>query len=454
VKQSAFTIVGSLDPDQGAAMAELEAFLNEIGDDIRGNPHLRFGELTGLHFASLCLVAQDGLGSFLLFEGNVDGPVAPFLHHLLDRAGPVVDQIFCHCVDYPADGDRSPQAVLDYLLAHDLGANTFYVARPGWDVDEVRREHHLRERISELCDEVEGTGDTSAVAMHRWIGDRIRQDPELRWAAEPVPVPFLVRNGARLTALLAAPLGAGLLAAALAALSRRASRRRRGARVVMGLLGAVVAAVGFGIRSAERADVRRDRARNPDWRTVYAEWSDLLEEIRHREDRLLQNHMISVTRIKPGWFRLTTLRVVLWVINAVARLVQNQGSLGGISTIHYARWVITEDRTRLIFLSNFDGSWDRYLTAFIDRASYGLSAVWSNTDNEVGFPDTRWLVIGGAREEVRFKSYARYSMTPTQVWYSAYPTLSVRNIEDNLQLRKGLFARLDEVEARAWLRRL
>jgi hypothetical protein len=122
--------------------------------------------------------------------------------------------------------------------------------------------------------------------------------------------------------------------------------------------------------------------------------------------------------------------------------------------IHFARWVITPDGRHLIFLSNFDGSWESYLNDFIDLAASGLTAVWTHTDNAVGFPRTRWLVREGARDEARFKAYARFSMVPTNVWYSAYPDISVANIDNNMRIRADLVAPLDRSATEAWLRRL
>jgi hypothetical protein len=63
-------------------------------------------------------------------------------------------------------------------------------------------------------------------------------------------------------------------------------------------------------------------------------------------------------------------------------------------------------------------------------------------------------VQGGARQADRFKSYARSSMVPASVWWSAYPELSASNIGNNMQLRAGLSAVLDPPASEAWLRRL
>ncbi|WP_172680213.1 hypothetical protein [Methylomonas koyamae] len=174
------------------------------------------------------------------------------------------------------------------------------------------------------------------------------------------------------------------------------------------------------------------------------------------EDRQLQNHLTSVIEIKPGNFRFYTLKVVLAGINLVAKLVATKGNLSGIVTIHFARWVILPGnaggRRRLLFMSNYDGSWENYLGEFIDHASVGLTAVWSNTQQakDRGFPDTQWLALrGGSRDEQRFKNFARNSQLPELVWYSAYTDLSVKNIENNRRIHAGLFSTTDLA---AWLK--
>jgi hypothetical protein len=161
--------------------------------------------------------------------------------------------------------------------------------------------------------------------------------------------------------------------------------------------------------------------------------------------------MVSVTQVKDAWLRFAILRLVLLVLNVVARVTANQGTLGSITSIHFARWVVTPQR-QLVFLSNFDGGWERYLSDFVDRASPALTAVWSNTDNPVGFPSARCLIRRGSRDEARFKAYARSSMVPTYVWYSAYPDISAGNIATNMALREGLFAPPDPAGTEAWLR--
>ena len=126
---------------------------------------------------------------------------------------------------------------------------------------------------------------------------------------------------------------------------------------------------------------------------------------------------------------------------SLAAVSANQGSLSGITSIHFARWVVIDGGKKLLFLSNYDGSWENYLDDFIDLASIGLTAIWSNT---VGFPRSYFLVGGGARgRECCSRHSIRQSQVPSLVWYSAYPDLSVQNIQTNAAIREGLFAPMD-----------
>jgi hypothetical protein len=157
-----------------------------------------------------------------------------------------------------------------------------------------------------------------------------------------------------------------------------------------------------------------------------------------------QNHLASLTRVKPGLLRIWLLRATLFVINLLSRFWFNRGELGGIPTILSARWVLIDGGRRLLFLDNYGGAWDSYLNEFIDMTAVkGLNAIWSNTfvkaDGQCyGFPATRFFFWRGAQAERPFKAYVRESQIETIAWYGAYLTLSVVNINDNSQLRQSL----------------
>ncbi len=121
-------------------------------------------------------------------------------------------------------------------------------------------------------------------------------------------------------------------------------------------------------------------------------------------------------------------------------------------TIHFARWVFLDDKTRVAFASNYDGSHEAYMDDFINKVGWGLNLSFSNG---VGWPRTAWLLFQGCRHEQRFKRYQRRHQVRTQVWYKAYPGLTLTDMERNHQVRLGFEARSpDDAEVMAWLRLL
>lgn len=176
----------------------------------------------------------------------------------------------------------------------------------------------------------------------------------------------------------------------------------------------------------------------------HIEWSSRDENI------FFQNQLTNIAVLKPGSFRATVIKGVFYALQLLSLTVFNKGKLGDIPTIHFARWVLIDRGRRVLFFSNFDSSWQSYLGDFIDKASSGLTAVWSNT---VGYPRTKNLLRAGSRDADRFKAWARHQQLPTAVWYSAYPGLSVRNINDNTVIRRGL-AEGSRVSQDEWLRAL
>ncbi len=174
----------------------------------------------------------------------------------------------------------------------------------------------------------------------------------------------------------------------------------------------------------------------------------LVDGIMTRENWTAQNHLFAVSTMKPGWIRSITMRLALFAIGVAATKVFRPGFLGALGTIHYARFLRLKGTDKLLFLSNYGGSWQAYLEDFIVQASVGLTAVWSNT---LGFPRTSNLVQGGATDGDRFKRWARRQQLPTSFWYSAYPELTTARVRINAAIRQGLAGIATEDDARDWL---
>ena len=177
-----------------------------------------------------------------------------------------------------------------------------------------------------------------------------------------------------------------------------------------------------------------------------------------------QNHLTSLTRVKPGFVHAVALRATLFVINLLSRFWFNVGTLGNITTILSARWVLIDSGRRLLFLDNYGGAWDSYLNEFIDMTAVkGLNAIWTNTFVEAevdkkrrccSFPETGFYFWKGAQAEQPFKAYVRESQIETVAWYSAYPTLSVVNINTSTDVRQSLSRPLAACEIDAIIQNL
>jgi hypothetical protein len=154
--------------------------------------------------------------------------------------------------------------------------------------------------------------------------------------------------------------------------------------------------------------------------------------------------------VKGGWFRRQLLRLTLFGVDALAKYLFVRGVLGKIPSIHAADWYLLDGGRRLAFVSNYDSSWESYLGDFIDQASSGLTAVWSNTS---GYPRTHFLAFAGSNAGDRFKAWSHHIQVRTRVWYAAYPLLSIVEINDATLIRRGL-ANEYAVPAEEWLARV
>ncbi len=209
-----------------------------------------------------------------------------------------------------------------------------------------------------------------------------------------------------------------------------------------GLISVPVTVVGIlvWLRTLERADDAQYAPRvDP----------DMLRAMAQREDRIPQNHMGSLVLIKPGILRAVLVRAGHLGLGLLLRVIARNGYLGSMRTIHFAHWAMTNNKSRLMFFSNFDQTWESYLDDFIEKAHAGLTLAWCCG---VGFPVTRFLVYEGASNGRQFKEWARHSMTVSRFWYSAYPELTTEQIERNWRLATGLRkAALAKEEADQWI---
>ncbi len=136
-----------------------------------------------------------------------------------------------------------------------------------------------------------------------------------------------------------------------------------------------------------------------------------------REDVVAQNQLTLVTVVKPG--QENRVRAVMAGIDAYARRLSPPGSLSGISTIHFVKWLVIDNGRRLLMVSDYDGSWESYIDEFAEMILSGLDAIW---ETSYGFPPD------GARDVPAFKRFLRWHQVASEVFFSAYPETTVLKI--------------------------
>lgn len=101
--------------------------------------------------------------------------------------------------------------------------------------------------------------------------------------------------------------------------------------------------------------------------------------------------------------------------------------LSKLATIHFARWVLLDNDTRLLFTSNFDGSLENYLRDF---------SVQMPDDMDRAFGACEGYPAKGCRDFEAFKQFVADHQVETNLFYAAYPTLSVKAILKAANLRQ------------------
>jgi cytochrome P450/deferrochelatase/peroxidase EfeB len=163
----------------------------------------------------------------------------------------------------------------------------------------------------------------------------------------------------------------------------------------------------------------------------------------------VQNHILAVGEMKPGFLRAFAHAFALWAIRIIVTFNYRPGFVINMGTIHFARWWRVPGTNKTAFYSNFDGSWENYLEDFITRARWGQSAAWSNWK---GFPETHFLAFKGAGQGDDFKRWVRTKQQIVPCWYSRFPALTTDRIRTNALIHHGLAHARTNNEAEEWLR--
>ena len=393
------------------------------------NAIVPFGQFDRLHFARFLILADPTLDDIreygvpppnavasLAFLGDCDGDASDFLPDLVRRAGNGLRQIFAHCQGFIPSGD-----LLQWMKDHSQPPAAMYVNWVGRTVQQIDEESALRNALVEYLDR---HGVALAMQSPRQIWEKliafVNEEVEAGrlTLTPPQPTPFgwRLRN---LVHCIAVPIILLLLAP-----------------ILLLYLPIFV----FQLRRREKRDP--EILPRPDLSHV--------KQLADLEDHDVTNQFSALGSVKPGHFRRWTVTFLVWILDYGARHIFNRGHLTRVNTIHFARWVFLDDKQRLFFASNYDGSLESYMDDFINKVAWGLNLVFSNG---VGYPRTNWLILDGAKDEQKFKRYIRRHELPTEVWYNAHPGLTSFEMERNSRIREGVEKTfMTDNEIREWLK--
>jgi hypothetical protein len=429
--QSQFILVAQVTPAREHGLRELlETMNSEPGTADPTNAVLPFGQFERLHFARFAVLDDPTLGDievhgvprprlpvYLAFVGSCDGPADECIVDLARRAGAGLRRIFMHCDGFDAQSD-----LLSWMRAHQRRLAANYINWVGRTVRQIKEESVLQRALAAKVPRAPLPSAAQAQQLRRELIDFV--DAEVSAGRLPLtpPEPTPLRwQVAKLLHLIAIPLAGLILLPFLIVLSPLLI---------------------FILRKQENTDPEICPRQDP----------ALVLELQQQEDHDVSNQYTAIGSVKPGWFRRWLVTVLLVLINYTCRHIFTRGFLARVQTIHFALWAFLDNKRRLVFLSNYDGGHEAYMDDFINKVAWGLNLAFSHG---VGWPRTRWLVARGARLEMKFKYYQRRHQLPTQVWYKAYPGLTLADLKRNQRIREGLeLARMTDAQAQEWLRLL
>ena len=428
--QASFMVVAPLDPPRLGELRSLLASMNLApGTANPDNEIVPFGRLEGLHFARLVILEdrtpddittayglpRRNYPTYLAFLGDFDGDTDRFLKELIERAGDGLRRIFSFCQDFTPGCD-----LVRWIKDHEHRPATMYVNWAGRTMRQIREEDVLRNAIEVyLQDNAPGFAGKSPREAHAAIKEFARSEiaaGRLKLTMpEPTTSSLRIRNGLHLVLV---PL------------------------VLLFLTPLVVLYLPFFLFQLRRRE-KRDLEIAPRIDSAHAR---MLAEL---EDHDVTNQFSALGSLKPGLFRRWTLVYFLWLVQYTTRHIYNRGHLARVPSIHFARWVFLDNKKRLIFCSNYDGSLETYMDDFINKVAFGLNLVFSNG---IGYPKTDWLVFHGAKDEQKFKYFIRRHELPTEVWYNGHPGLTNFDLHRNSLVRQGLERpSMTDAEIKEWL---
>ena len=416
------TVLAAIRPGEEERLRDV---LRSIGDDIRGRtlkdvaerPHIDFCRSRTIHFARFATLDDPDRGpdrKRMLYSSNYDGDLDGHLAELMAITSDM-DAIWGRCEAY-----RGAAQFGAFIRAHAREPEAFFIAFRNETVEAVQQSIALRRQVQPLLDTA-STGSLATIlsglstAEPAWVG-AIRRVFSTAGRNISAAIERLIRALPIIADVPRAIVRSGF------------SNVYRGVQRITASLDryTVVRWINWITRNhlppmtSTYSSVVLDNCTAP----VPIVPGDEIPSGRpdrtpptFREDVVTQNQLTLVTVVRAG--QVDRVRAVMSAIDSYSKRLAPPGSLIGISTIHFVRWLLIDEGRRLMMVSDYDGSWESYIDEFAELILSGLDAIW---DTSYGYPPD------GARDLPAFKRFLRSHQVPSEVFFSAYPEETVLNI--------------------------
>ena len=450
--QSSFIVAAPIVRDREADLRRLLSTMNDLpGMANPDNPLVPFRVFDTLHFARFVILNDATLDDlsvygpeaelrdapvYLAFLGECDGSAEHQLAQFVVQAGDGLRRIFAYCVGFDASGD-----LLQWMRHNSIKPSASYVNWIGRTVSQIRQEAELHKALAGylaeyLSDDTDRTRHEPQHIRNALVQVVDQKGPRLTEPA-PTPLDWRIRQ-----LLYVVTVAAAVFLVVLPCLVLPA-RAALWVYVAVLLILAAAATVFL-------ACLRRHEAKDPDVQgPAKAPSDEHLLALGAQQDYDVTNQYTAFGSFKPGTFSRWTTTVIWWLVDLATPILYPRGNLARIKTIHFAHWIFLDDKRRGLFVSNYDGSSESYMDDFVNKVSFGLNLTFGRG---LGYPRTYFLLGGGARLEQDFKNVQRRHALPAQVWYKAYPELTLVDIARNARIRQGLKRKtMTDSEIRQWL---
>lgn len=438
---SGFTVADEIKPDTSGALKSVLKKLSEKESELM--LQLKHCQTT-LFISGVILPAEknyyltatqkdpDPLPETFVFATTYCGPFSKHLEELIQKNKNVLCEIFQHCKNFPAEDLRTDEAIADYLRSHSY-KSAFNSRYNCITKDDAKREKQLRNEIEEYIDKAQSLhafDNHSALEVKTLIQRHITtRGDKYEWCHKPerknVIEWYIINRGPIITILLVLLL-AGFL--------------YRQPRYIFHFIGLSI--VTYLLLSTIRNYISREKHK-----PLIRVKDSKLRRIAASQQRPVLNEMTAAAPLKRGRLRRFFYSFALRVINVFAPFLMK------VPTVSNLRWLVVNDRKRLVFLSNFSNTTDFYVRDFLNgKTPFGVNFMFTNGQ---GFPDAKNLTDEGITSDPEgYMNAVHTGQKVTDLWYAHEPHLTADIINKNRKIRNGLFKKMNEDEANKWLKLL